>query len=132
MERPSPFSTFLLLLTYSSVGIPEPVAADSPQGSAWPVLAVPLSRLVFQEAHSLSTVTAAITEHWSLGSQQGVEPGRPWHSLEAGPAMNKPYRHIQDTVCLSRKTQKKHLRGVVPINKDGLAGRGEDLVTECY
>lgn len=70
MERPSPFSTFLFLLVYSSTGIPEPVAAVSPQGSAWPVLAVPLSRLVFQEAHSLFTVTAAITKHWSSGSQQ--------------------------------------------------------------
>lgn len=99
LERPSPFNTFLLVLAHSSTGIPEPVASVSLQGSAWPVLAVPWSRLVFQEAHSLFTLTAAITKHWSPGSQQGVKPGRPWRSLEAGPAMNRPYRHIQDTVC---------------------------------
>lgn len=132
VERPSSFSIFLLPLAYSSTGIPEPVASVSPQGSAWPVLAVPLSRLVFQEAHSPFTVTAALTEHGSPGSQQGVEPLRPWRSLEAGPAMNQPYRHIQDTVCSVQKNAEKHHREVVPINKDGLADRGEGLVTECY
>lgn len=61
-----------------------------------------------------------------------MEPLRAWLKVEAGPAMNQPYRHIQDTVCSVQKNAEKHHRGVVPKNKDGLVGRGEGLVTECY